>query len=160
MGRRKKKKYIVSGVMMAKDPPPLLFPHSYISLSPSKFDKKSLGYTKFHKRENDRKGQYTHFWGIAKKLKIKSQERKNVVFCKLLLKRTQVVLVWVLWLQFYFVCIFSRELRQILSTLLVILSIMKLFVANISITNIYIFFFFWKVWEVIHISPPFMNQSS
>ena len=39
-------------------------------------------YTKFHKRQNDRKGRYTmvHFWKNCKKLKMRSQEQKNVVF--------------------------------------------------------------------------------
>jgi len=32
-----------------------------------KFDQKSLSYTKFHKRQNDRKGWYTIFGKSAKK---------------------------------------------------------------------------------------------
>ena len=48
--------------------------------------KKRSSYTKFHKRQNYQKSRYTlvHIWENWKKLNIKSQEPKNIVFGKLL----------------------------------------------------------------------------
>ena len=56
------------------------------------FDQKSLSYTRFQKRQNYRKGRYTQ-----KKVKIKSQERKNVIFGICYLKLPKIVLFWVLF---------------------------------------------------------------
>ena len=59
------------------------------------------------------------FEKIAKKLKMKSQERKNVVYGKYIWKHSKIVLYWVLWLKFNFFVIFFK-MRQSISTLPVI----------------------------------------
>ena len=80
---------------------------------------------KVHKKQIYRKA---HFEKSAKKLKMKSQDRKNVVFGKFIWKLSKIVLFWVLWLKFLFFCNFSKL------HFLVILSFMNFFVAQTSIT--------------------------
>ena len=53
---------------------------------------------KFHKRQNDRNGWYTLADFSEKFKKVKSQNRKNVVFGKFCWKHSKIVLFWVLWL--------------------------------------------------------------
>ena len=72
---------------------------------------KSSSYTKIYSSAFMRK--------VQKKLKMKSQDRKNIVFGNLLWKRYKIVLFWIPWLQFKFFAIFS-QLRRCISTLPVI----------------------------------------
>ena len=107
-----------------------------------KFDKKSSRNTKFHKIQNYRKGWFilAHFWDKCKKLKRNSQDRKNIVFDKLLWKcSTNVLFLGP-------VTFILTKMRQSKSTLPVISSLMTFFEAQTSIT------FYFLQWLKSHIS--------
>ena len=69
----------------------------------------------------------------VKKLKMKSQERKNVVFVSFFWKRSKIYFFGSYYFNFNFYAVFSK-MRQSISTLPVILSFMKFFVAQTSRT--------------------------
>ena len=102
-----------------------------------KFDQKKyeLHKIKFHKRQNERKGQYTlvHF---EKKVKLKSKERKNVVEITLkTFKHCTFLGPGSCDFNLIFFSAILSKIRKSVSTLPVILSFRIFFVAQTSITH-------------------------